>query len=80
MKPVIHPSTYKRFQEAAAKLNELRKRHDIATRLMWAGTLLLHFDDDELVLLNESYLSEMDRRLLARAGRPVRQVKQKKAK
>jgi hypothetical protein len=65
-----HPSTEKRFQEAAQRWMDLKKTHDAMTRLLWLGIMVANFTDDEFALLGD-YLCENDRRYLLKAGRKV---------
>lgn len=46
----------------------LRRQHDRACDLMWAGTIASHFTAVELALLSD-YLSPRDRKLLAAVAR-----------
>lgn len=70
-----HPQKHKRFQEAARRFLELQESHRRATEMMWVGTLVANFSQQELEAM-DCYLSVADKRNLQRMRDMHGEVKQ----
>jgi hypothetical protein len=62
----------KRLPEIASRWRDIKDAHQQAQFRMWAGSMVLNFNDDELAILDAvGFLCPLDKDLLRDAGRPI---------